>query len=244
MPSSELSTITAAILAGGFGTRLRSVVSDRPKVIAEICGRPFLTYLFDQLLSFHISHVVLCTGYMGDRIRETVGNAYGPLMIEYSQEPLPLGTAGALKNAFTRFTSDQILILNGDSFYETNIATFWNWHISKNASASLLLTKITDTRRYGRIETDSQGIILHCNEKEGNSGPGLINTGIYIINKQLIFSIPPGKNVSLEREMFPLWIGRKLYGYSSEGRFIDIGTPEDFAIAGSFFMKGNKHDNQ
>jgi NDP-sugar pyrophosphorylase family protein len=244
MPSSELSTTTAAILAGGFGTRLRPVISDRPKVLAEICGRPFLTYLFDQLLSFHINHVVLCTGYMGDRIRETIGNTYGSLMIEYSQESLPLGTAGALRYALNRFNSDQILILNGDSYYKTNIATFWNWHKSKEAFASLLLTKVADTQRYGRVETDSQGSILKFNEKGERSGPGLINAGIYLMDKQLIFSIPPEKCVSLERELFPMWIGQKIYGYHSEGQFIDIGTPEDYANAASFFMKGNKDDNQ
>ena len=239
MSSSEISKITAVILAGGFGTRLRSVISDRPKVLAEICGRPFLSYLFDQLLRFHLSRVVLCTGYMGDRVKETFGDTYKALKIEYSQEPIPLGTAGALRNALSYFISDQILVLNGDSFYSADITSFWNWHTSNDALCSLLLTKVADTSRYGRVENNSQGIILKFDEKRGGSGPGLINAGIYFINKKLIFSIPSKKCVSLEQDMFPLWIGQKLYGFATEGTFIDIGTPEDYAKA-TLFLKGDK----
>jgi NDP-sugar pyrophosphorylase family protein len=235
MSSSDLSNITAVILAGGFGTRLQSVVSDRSKVIAEICGRPFITYLFDQLLSCRINHVVLCTGYRGDQIKKTCGNAYKSLTIGYSDEPIPLGTAGALRNALSHFNSDQILALNGDSYCAADITAFWDWHKAKCAWGTLLLTKVGDARRYGSVETDSQGIILRFNEKGANSGPGLINAGIYILSKQLVFSISSGKRVSLEQEMFPQWIGRKFYGCSSKGRFIDIGTPEDYARAASFF---------
>jgi NDP-sugar pyrophosphorylase family protein len=235
MPSSELSNITAVILAGGLGTRLRSVVADRQKVSVEICGRPFLTYIFDQLLGIRVNRAVLCTGYQGDRIKEAIGNAYKSLTIGYSQEYSPLGTAGALRNAFSNINGDQILVLNGDSYFETDITAFWTWHQSKGAAGSLLLTTVADTRRYGKVETDVQGNIVRFNEKGVNSGPGLINAGIYILSKQFLFSIPSGKRVSLEQEMFPLWIGQKFYGYSSKGRFIDIGTPEDYARAASFF---------
>jgi NDP-sugar pyrophosphorylase family protein len=239
MHHKELSGRAAVVLAGGLGTRLRSVVADRPKVLAEICGRPFLFYLFDQLLDAHISHAVLCTGYLGDRIQETVGNAYKSLTVGYSPESSPLGTAGALRNALPEIDGDQVLVLNGDSYYETAIAAFWEWHLSKGAQGSLLLTTVPDTRRYGKVETDRQGKILRFSEKGTDAGPGLVNTGIYIISKQLIFSIPCGRSVSLEQEMFPQWIGRELYGCSSKGRFIDIGTPEDYARAASFF-KGYK----
>jgi len=239
MPSSELSNITAVILAGGLGTRLRSVVADRQKVSVEISGRPFVTYLFDQLLFSRINRAVLCTGYLGDRIKETIGNAYKSLTIGYSQEPAPLGTAGALRNAVSTINGDQVLVLNGDSYYETDITAFWRWHQSKGAAGSLLLTTVPDTRRYGKVETDVQGKILRFNEKGANAGPGLINAGIYIISKQLIFSIPSGKKISLEQEMFPLWVNQELYGCSGKGRFIDIGTPEDYARA-AFFFKGKQ----
>ena len=235
MPSSELSKITAVILAGGLGTRLKSVVADKPKVLAEVCGRPFLTYLFDQLINARINRAVLCTGYLGDRIKETIGSAYKSLTIGYSEEFSPLGTAGALRNASSEIAGDQFLVLNGDSYYETDITAFWNRHQAKGASGSLLLTTVADARRFGKVETDDQGNIIQFNEKGANSGPGLINAGIYIISKQFIFSIPSGKRVSLEQEMFPQWIGRKFYGCTSKGRFIDIGTPEDYARAASFF---------
>jgi D-glycero-alpha-D-manno-heptose 1-phosphate guanylyltransferase len=244
MFSAEFSAITVAVLAGGFGTRLRSVISDRQKVLAEIGGRPFLTYLFDQLASFYINHVVLCTGYRGDQIKKILGNSYKSLMITYSQESTPLGTAGALRNAYTHFASDHILVLNGDSFYETDIAAFWNWHTSKKAFCSVLLTEVDDTSRYGRVETDEQGVIVQFSEKGKNTGPGLINAGIYLMNKRLVSSIPTGKRVSLEQEMFPRWSGNNLYGCRSEGRFIDIGTPEDYAKAEHFFTKGRYHDHQ
>ena len=239
MHQQELSDTTAVILAGGLGTRLRSVVADRPKVLAEICGRPFLTYIFDQLLGARINRAVLCTGYRGDQIQETVGNAYKSLTVGYSRELSPLGTAGALRNALLEIHGDQVLVVNGDSYYETDITVFWNWHQSKGARGSVLLTTVPDTRRYGKVETDRQGKILRFNEKGTNAGPGLINAGIYIVNKQLIFSIPSGRKVSLEQEMFPQWVGQELYGCSSEGRFIDIGTPEDYARA-AFFFKGKQ----
>jgi NDP-sugar pyrophosphorylase family protein len=235
MSSSALSNITAVILAGGLGTRLQSVVADKPKVLAEVCGRPFLTYLFDQLINARINRVVLCTGYLGDRIKEAIGNLYQSLTIEYSQEPAPLGTAGALRNAMATINGDQVLVLNGDSYYETAIPAFWNWHQSKGAAGSLLLTTVQDTRRYGQVETDDQSKILRFNEKGATAGPGLINAGIYIMSKQLIFSILSGRKISLEQEMFPQWVGQELYGCSSKGRFIDIGTPEDYARAATFF---------
>jgi NDP-sugar pyrophosphorylase family protein len=243
MNQQALSDITAVVLAGGQGTRLQSVVADKPKALAEIYGRPFLTYMFDQLQGFRINHVVLCTGYLGNRIKERFGSSYKLLSIDYSHESQPLGTAGALKNAISYLSDEQILVLNGDSFCGADIAAFWGWHLSKKASASLLLTTLDDTGRYGRVDTDSDGKIIRFSEKGSNPGPGLINAGIYILCKQFIFSIPSGKSVSLEREMFPQWIGKGLYGYGSEGRFIDIGTPEDYSKAGRFFMKeqGNDH---
>jgi NDP-sugar pyrophosphorylase family protein len=237
MLSEEVSDITAVIIAGGRGTRLQSVVADTPKALAEVCGRPFMTYLFDQLIRFRIKRAVLCTGFLGEKIQERFGNAYQSLALDYSREPHPLGTGGALKNAFSHFTSDPVLVCNGDSFCDADIAAFWNWHAAKKASASLLLTKVEDAGRYGKAETDADGAIVRFSEK-GNRGPGFINAGVYIVNKESIFSVPSGKPVSLENEVFPQWIGRGLYGYRSEGRFIDIGTPEDYARASRFFCKG------
>jgi D-glycero-alpha-D-manno-heptose 1-phosphate guanylyltransferase len=231
----DLRDCTAAILAGGLGTRLRSVVADRPKVLAEVRGCPFLTYLLEQLMAAGVREVVLCTGYLGEQVRETFDNAYGSLNLTYSQELSSLGTAGALRLALPHLQSDSILVMNGDSFCEANLGNFWAWHRQQEAEATLLLTQVPDTRRYGRVQIDTDGQLLSFEEKGNSHGAGWINAGIYLIKRQLLLTIPEHQAVSLEREVFPQWIGRGLYGYCSEGKFLDIGTPESYAIAERFF---------
>ncbi len=227
--------VTAAILAGGLGTRLRSVVADRPKVLAEIRGRPFLLYLLDQLVAAGIRYVVLCTGYLGEQVWAMFGDSYGSLRLAYSQEPSPLGTAGALQLALPLFKSDSVLVINGDSYCEVNLKTFWAWHCAQGADATLLLTEVPDTARYGRVHVDADGAVVSFNEKGGENSPGWISAGIYLLKRHLFLTIPESGAVSLEREMFHAWIGQGLYGYQSKGRFLDIGTPEAYAAAEQFF---------
>lgn len=230
-----LTSVTAAILAGGLGTRLRSVVTDRPKVLAEIRGRPFLAYLLDQLVSAGVRYVVLCTGYLGEEVRAAFGDSYESLQLVYSQESSPLGTAGALRLAMPFFRSDSMLIINGDSFCEADLRAFWDWHCIRGAHGTLLLTWMPDTKRYGRVHVDVKGRVLGFDEKVDKSEPGWINAGIYLLNRPLLLTIPADHAVSLEQEMFPAWIGRGLYGYRSKGRFLDIGTPEAYVLAEQFF---------
>src|SRR5437899_2628493 len=109
-------SLSAAILVGGLGTRLRGIVADRPKVLAEVRGRPFLAYLLDQLVASGFQDVVLCTGYRSEQVKEVFGDGYGPLRIVYSEETVPLGTAGALRLALPLLQSETILVMNGDSF--------------------------------------------------------------------------------------------------------------------------------
>jgi D-glycero-alpha-D-manno-heptose 1-phosphate guanylyltransferase len=227
--------VSVAILAGGLGTRLRSVMDDRPKVLADVGGRPFLTYLLDQLLNYDISLVVLCTGHRGEQVEAEFGDKYEKLKLIYSNELSPLGTAGALRLALPFFESESVLILNGDSFCDTNLEAFWNWHCVRGADATLLLTEVPDTARYGQVEVDTDGRVVGFEEKGGNGGPGWINAGIYLVCRRLLETMPPGRAVSLERETFPTWIGRGLYGYRSASKFIDIGTPESYALANELF---------
>jgi D-glycero-alpha-D-manno-heptose 1-phosphate guanylyltransferase len=229
------SDITAVILAGGLGTRLRKVVSDRPKVLSDVCERPFLSYLFDQLINGGFKHVVLCIGYMGEQVRKVFGSRYGSLRLSYSQEAKPLGTAGAIRNALPLFKSKSLLILNGDSFFETDLRSFLNQHNEKCSNASLLLVEMTDTRHYGSVNVDTNCMVKSYDEKASNSRNGWVNSGIYLIEEHMIQTIPAHKSVSMEHEMFPVWIGHGLYGYQRHGRFIDIGTPETFAKAQEFF---------
>jgi D-glycero-alpha-D-manno-heptose 1-phosphate guanylyltransferase len=230
----NLTDITAAILAGGLGTRLRPVVSDRPKVLAVIRGRPFMTYLLDQLVSAGIRSVVLCTGYQGEQVKASLGPSYRTLELIYSQEPSPLGTGGALRQAFSLFQSDPVLVLNGDSFFDLNLSGFFQWHEARKARATLALVQRPETQRYGRVDLGPDGDVIRFNEKGAESGAGWINAGIYLLSRPLLQTIPKEGAVSLERDLFPAWMGRGLYGYPGEGRFLDIGTPESYAIADEF----------
>ncbi len=234
----KLAEITATILAGGFGTRLRSVVSGRPKVLAEVNNRPFIAYLLDQLSQAGVKTVVLCTGYLGEQIKAIFGEYYKGLTLLYSQERSALGTGGALRLALSLFKSEIVLVLNGDSFCQTNLPYFLNWHIVKKAIASLLLTEVSDIGRYGSVRLEMDGKIMSFEEKGMKTGPGLINAGVYLLNHVFLESIPVNTNISLERESFPLWLNKGLYGFLSKGNFLDIGIPQDYATAGHF-LKSN-----
>ena len=232
---SDLSDITTVILAGGLGTRLRSIVSNRPKVLAEVLGRPFLTYLFDQLDNAGAREVVLCTGYMAGSVREEIGNSYRSLRIRHSMEDVPLGTGGALRLAFPLIKSDTVMVMNGDSYVNADLKTFLVWFLRKNIVAALLLAKALDTNRYGKVVIARDDRIETFEEKGGSEGEGWINAGVYLLQKKVVETISPGNAFSLERKLFPSLIRNKLYGYRCEGEFIDIGTPKSFLKAEKFF---------
>ncbi|MBM4085930.1 MAG: galactokinase, partial [Planctomycetes bacterium] len=172
---SELRNVTAALLAGGLGTRLRTVLPHRPKALAQVRGRPFLACLLDQLAAAGVRHAVLCTGHLGEQVQAEVGNAYGPLRLAYSQESAPLGTAGALRLALPLLSSASALVMNGDSFCDVDLNAFWRWHRERGAKASLVLAKVADTSRYGRVNVSADGAVLRFHEKGRESGPGWIN---------------------------------------------------------------------
>lgn len=231
----NLSDITAVILAGGLGTRLRKVVSDRPKGMSIVCERPFLSYLLDQLADAGFRHIVLCIGYLGEQVKKFFGSKYGFLRLSYSQETEPLGTAGAIRLALPLFKSKSLLILNGDSFFETDLKVFVEQHYKKGSNVSLLLVEMIDTSHYGSVNIDANYMVKSFDEKVVNSRHGWVNSGIYLIEEHMIKTIPVSKSVSLEHEMFPEWIGNGLYGFQRRGRFLDIGSPETFVKAQKFF---------
>jgi D-glycero-alpha-D-manno-heptose 1-phosphate guanylyltransferase len=228
---------TALILAGGLGTRLRAAVADRPKVMAPIHGRPFVMYLLDQLAEAGVRHAVLCVGYMGQWMQEHLGSAYGRLRLDYSQEEEPLGTAGALALAAPQCGSAEVVVLNGDSYCEADLAALWAWHARKRAAATILLAQMSDASRFGRVCVDDDGRVRSFAEKDASAGPGWINAGIYVLHRSLLQEIPARCNVSLERQMFPAWVERGLYGCAAGGAFLDIGTPQSYARAEAFFAK-------
>ena len=231
---SAFSALTVAILAGGLGTRLLPVVSDRPKALAEIHGRPFLAYLMDRLSGAGSSRVVLCTGHLGEQIEQTFGERYRTLQIIYSRERRPLGTGGALRLALPYLLSDPVLVMNGDSFCATDLTSFWRWHATRGSQATMLLAEVPNTQRYGSVTIDHDGAVIQFAEKQ-HAGSGLINAGVYLLSRRVIDSITEDTAVSLEQNVFPALMNRGLYGYQERGRFLDIGTPEDFAVAEQFF---------
>jgi NDP-sugar pyrophosphorylase family protein len=183
--------MTAAILAGGLGTRLRPVMGDRPLLLAEVEGRPFISYLFDQIAAVGIEEVVLCIGYLGHQVKEVLATTHGPLRLIYSQESSPLGTGGALRKAYPLFIKEQVLILNGNSFCDANLRAFALIHRLRKARATILLVKVRDAGRSGCVKVDAGGGIREFLVKGRKSGPGWINAGIYLVARSLLQTIPP-----------------------------------------------------
>jgi len=233
--SIKMSDLAVAVLAGGLGTRLRPVVADRPKGLAEIRGRPFLAYLLDQLAAAGLRHAVLCTGYLGEKIYDTFGESYRCLRLSYSREQEPLGTAGALRLALPYLQSDPVLVMNGDSYCAADLKSFFQWHCDRGAMASLLLTRVRQSERYGSVKLDSDGAVLEFREKKQGVVSDLINVGVYLLSQAVLASLPQQRKVSLEYDVFRQWIGHGLCGCQTDGPFLDIGTPEDFLRADPFF---------
>jgi D-glycero-alpha-D-manno-heptose 1-phosphate guanylyltransferase len=236
-PNFEESTIL--ILAGGFGSRLRPIISDRPKVLADINGRFIITYLFDQIIRSGGKDIILCTGFESHQVEIALGNKYQSLNLSYSKESKSLGTAGALRNANGLVTSDTVVVLNGDSYCDVAITDVWQWHHSKGALCTIVVVHMHDISRYGHVKYDHHNIVTAFEEKGVSLGEGWINAGIYIIDQQLITNIPDDAFISIEKDIFPSIIGDGLYAYPAQGSFIDIGTPESYAKAADFFHKEN-----
>jgi NDP-sugar pyrophosphorylase family protein len=214
--------MNAIILAGGEGIRLRQTVRDIPKPMAPIAGKPFLEFLIDHLISWDIKRIVLSTGYKGDF---GCGKRWG-IEIIYSHESTLLGTGGALKEAVTFMNDHQFLVINGDSFVDLDISRLLSFHLTRHATVTMSLVHVADTSRYGRVEVDGEGKVKAFHEKGVNSR-GTINGGVYIMNRDIRHSIPPGK-ASLEKDVFPLLCDKELYGVEVKGYFIDIGSPKEY----------------
>lgn len=223
----------AILLCGGMGTRLRSVVSDRPKPMADICGKPFLQYLLEMLRDKGITEVIFALGYMGEMIEEYFqdGSAFG-LKIAYSYEEEPLGTGGAIRNALPKILEEEVLVLNADTYFPMDYQGLYRFHQENDGDFSLATRAVPDISRYGAVRRDAAGRILAWNEKliEGTQPlSGEINGGIYVMKKSLIAEIPEGKQ-SLEQDCIPKWLseGKRIFGLPFEGYFMDIGIPKDY----------------
>jgi len=219
--------IKALILAGGFGTRLKSVVEDVPKPMALVLGKPFLERQIRLLKEQGITDIILAVHHMADKIKSYFGDGrrFG-VDITYSEEEVPLGTAGAIKKA-EKYLDDTFLVINGDSYSQINLKNFLEFHKAKRSNFTISLAQVNNTKEYGKVLLEGNKICDYLEKKE--TGPGVINSGIYIFEPIIFEFIEAGKNVSLEKEIFPKLIKEKLvFGYPSEDYFIDIGTPETY----------------
>ena len=229
--------MTIAILAGGLGTRLRSVNPDLPKVLFEVGGKPFIYHVLDQLSTFTFRRVVMCTGHLGHLVQSELGRSYKDFLFEYSQEEEQLDTAGALRLALPLFGSDTVLVVNGDTYCDVDLEDFWVWHHVKGSEVSVLLSRVKDSSKSGSVRVNKHSMIVDYKE-ESAGGLRLVNAGRYLVRRRLIEKIPRHKPVSLELDMIPLWVSRcVVYGHQFNGRFHDIGCPDGYLETRKFFSR-------
>lgn len=234
-------TPCAAILAGGAGTRLSSILGDRPKALAPVLDRPFIYYLLDQLQEAGVKLAILCTGVGAAEIKNELGPWYRDIKLVYSEETSPLGTGGSLRAALPYFNSESVLVLNGDSYCGTPLKNFIHWYEDLKIEAGMLLARTENPSRFGSVSCLNSGRIAAFNEKITGWKNNWVNAGVYLFSKNLLSSLPENKTLSLERQLFPEWArDRRLWGFPVKSSFIDIGTPESFALAQDFFESAVK----
>lgn len=225
----------AIILAGGRGTRLQSVVSDVPKPMAIVADRPFLEYLLEQLITQGICRVVISVGYKAGIITEHFGSVYKSLEIVYAIENEPLGTGGGIKFALSFCQSDDIYILNGDTYFGIQFQKLAFFKDHYKSPFLIALHEIENNGRFGGVEIDDQFSITEFRPKE-KVGNCLINAGIYLVNKSKYLSLNQDKHFSIEEHIFTQLLGTEHFkGVPCHGYFIDIGIPDDYYIANHKF---------
>jgi D,D-heptose 1,7-bisphosphate phosphatase len=235
--------VDAIILAGGLGTRLREVTSDLPKVLAPVRGKPFLDIILHSLNAYgFIRRVVIAVGYMSEKIISHYGGEQ-PYRFEiaFSIERELLGTGGGIKRALKLTSTSNVLVLNGDSYVETDLNQLCWDHKTKGADMTIVLKSVDDAGRFGMVSLDRDSRVVNFEEKKersnGTALQGIVNAGVYLLDRSLFDGVEDGIPVSLERELFPAILGKKIYGHVSKGKFIDIGTPESFRMADSYLQE-------
>jgi len=227
----ELSALTALLLAGGLGTRLRSIAPVGPKSLAPVRGRPFLEYQLAWLQRQGIHRVVLCLGYASQSIIDHVGDGsrFG-VVAAYSIEPAPLGTAGALALA-RHLVSSTALVMNGDTYYTDSLAPMLAQHHSTNAWMTIAVSAGGERSASGQIVTDASQRVLRFTEKSESIPNARVSAGLYLLEPVVLAAIPPARMVSLEHETIPALLRdkRPVYIYTLQGGFWDMGTPAGYA---------------
>ncbi len=239
MPKNSLD-FTAFVLAGGLGKRLRQVVSDRPKPMADVLGQPFLEILTHLLVAKGIHKFVMLVGYKADSIEEHFNDSrFGDLEIMFSHETEPLGTGGAVKHA-QRFATDPTLLVNGDTYLDVNIKELYEFHKVRGADVTISLFRVADVSRYGSVSVNSDGLVINFHEKSVNfCNPGLINAGVSLVSRSFMDALPEQNQFSMETEVFPKLANTgRMFGLEQKGPFFDIGTPESYREFQEFVSNG------
>lgn len=216
----------AVVLAGGFGTRLRQIVPDVPKPMAPVAGRPFLEIVLGRLANKGFKRVVLSLGYMPGVISGHFGSTFSGMELDYVVEEAPLGTGGGVRLAMERIRADHVFIFNGDTFLDIEadrLEACWHQH----RVPIVVGRSVLDTARYGRLLIEC-GRVLGFTEK-GVSGPGLINAGCYVFSRGQLDGFPLMTSFSLENDFLAKVVSKQRFDvFVTEGRFIDIGVPDDY----------------
>lgn len=219
--------MTFILLAGGYGTRLRCVVKDVPKPMAPIQGRPFLEILLSNLVCFSPDKIIICVSWLGNMIIDYFGDTFHGVPIMYSNEPMPLGTGGAIWKTFRDFSLSNAIIFNADTFTDINITDFDLQ--CKHSPFAIALARMRDCSHYGQVVIKNDRITAFI-EKGPNLGTGLINAGIYKVDKSILCPMP--ETFSFEKDFLRTRIaGLNHAYYISTGYFIDIGRPETYHLA-------------
>lgn len=216
------------ILAGGFGTRLQSVLSDRPKCLAPIGDKPFLAYLLLYLEQQHVQHVVLSLGYKHELVEEWLQCYHGSLKITTVIEKEPLGTGGGIKLALRQTSETSVFVINGDTFFPIQLSYLLQTHQQSGFKTTLALKPLRDFNRYGSVEVKNQRVFAFHEKRF--CADGLINGGVYVLQQDVLLHLPEKFSFEtdfLEKEIY----GNSIGGYVEDAYFIDIGVPEDYERA-------------
>jgi len=211
------------ILAGGLGTRLKSVSGDVPKPLVEVSGKPFIYYIMDNLINQGITHLILAVSYKSDIFLSEIGEEYKGVKVSYSVEDSPLGTGGAIKQALSFCNSSDVLIVNGDTYLEIDFQALYKSHEETKSFISMALVNMDDVSRYGSVKL-KEGKIVGFSEK-GESGQGYINGGTYLVSS--IHLELPNDAFSFEDTILKGSFS-KINPFLCESYFIDIGIPSDY----------------
>ena len=217
----------AIVLAGGFGTRLAARLNGVPKPMAPIAGRPFLEILLGQLRRCGTTRVLLSVGYLREIIQHHFGTGFGGMEVEYAVEEAPLGTGGAIRRTLQLAREDPVLVLNGDSYLEADYAEMMRFHLAHRAVMTMAVTYQDDVARYGGVRVAEERVAGF--EEKGRSGPGWINAGAYVLNRNLPWPPECTGAFSFEKNVLVPRIGElRPLAFPVQGFFLDIGVPEDF----------------